>query len=111
MHGGTYYAVIDNGAGSESSSSQVNATLLYNSGNTSGKALSNFFLKEAALGITFFILLIAGGIVIIFGFVKKDKSKDAEMQTSATTQPKQKDMTDQQIDELYKKIKKKAQKE
>ena len=103
MPGGTYYAVMDNGAGSRSASINVNATLLYNAGSASSKKLYNFVFEEAVMGILFFVLLVAGAIVLIFGFVKKDKNKDAGMQTPATAQPKQKDMTDQQIDELYKK--------
>lgn len=108
--GGTYYAVIDNSKGSVSSANAVNATLLYNSQGSSSSAISHLVLEEAAFGISFFIFLVAGVIVLIYGFIKKPKTDGmAAMQTSAKTSGgKKEDMDEKEIDALYKRIKKKG---
>lgn len=109
--GGTYYAVIDNSKGSLSSASQVNATLLYNAQGSNGTAITKFIYEEAVFGITFFILLIAGIIIIIYGFIKKPKEGMDAMQTSAKPSGSVKsDIDEKEIDELYKRIKKKGKK-
>lgn len=113
---GTYYAVMDNTPGSPSAGHAVNATLLYaTQGSTSSNsAVSKFVDEEAALGLAFLILLIAGIIVIIIGFIKKPKMMVQQQQTTAGTVPSQQktgknEMSDEQIDKLYKKIKKKSE--
>ncbi len=112
--GGTYYAVIDNTPGSPSSGSAINATILYatQGSGSSNSAISKFVYEEAAIGLAFFILLIAGIIMLIIGFIKKDKGAVMQ-QTPAGPVPTQRkagknEMSDEQIDELYKKIKKKS---
>ena len=101
---GAYYAVVDNTNGSASSATQVKATILYQSkpsSLTQGQTASA--LGVLAAGAGFFILLIAGIILIIYGLVKK------QPQTAGTQAPQQKsDMSEEQVDQLYKNIKKKS---
>lgn len=111
--GGTYYAVIDNNVGLKPAPAQsINATLLYatQSPGSAGSSLSKFVLEEAAIGLVFFMLLIAGIIMVIIGFIKKPKGLQQQgtpQMNGAQPLPKGK-ISDEQLDDLYKKIKKKS---
>ncbi len=100
----TYYAVVDNTNGSASSAERINATILYQSkpsSLTQGQTASA--LGVLAAGVGFFILLIAGIVLIIYGLVKK------QPQVPGMPAPQQKgNMSEEQIDQLYKDIKKKS---
>jgi hypothetical protein len=109
---GTYYLVIDNTNGSASSSTQLQAKVVYlppinNSSITSGP-LSSFgsqLTQEIGLGIVFFILLIAGIAVLIYGFLRKPK--DSGMPPPLPSKPRLKGEADrEQVDQLYKDIEK-----
>ncbi len=111
MPAGTYYAVVDNTNGSASDSITFNSTILYPSQTSAAGYASRSASAIAVLasGAGFFVLLIAGIALILYGFFKKTPAQVAGMQTQAAGQAKPKgDMSDEQIDQLYKNIKKKT---
>ena len=101
---GTYYAVVDNTNGSRSSASRVNATVfqLPQTG-AKGGGLSSFIYGEEIFGLTFFILLVAGIVLLIYGLIKKDSSLSGV--DRAKEERKKIGLSDEQVDELYKNIK------
>lgn len=105
---GTYYLVVDNTNGSASAASAVKATIVYPSPTAlqSSSSATASTIEIIASGAGFFILLIAGIVLVVYGFIKKNPMLPGVQ----PIQPKQKgDMTDEQIDQLYKNIKKKSQ--
>ncbi len=106
---GTYYAVIDNTNGSASSANGVKASVLYESTSSSlSSSQAASAIGVLAAGASFFVLLIAGIALVIYGLVKKQPV--APGAPSPAQQAVQKsDMTEEQIDQLYKNIKKKSQ--
>ncbi len=108
---GTYYAVIDNTNGSASDNYRINATVFTLPQASQSANLPNFVYEEAELGIAFFILFVAGIIMTIYGVFKKEKDSSIKSIIPNTQNAKgNKDsLTDEQIDELYKNIKKKKE--
>ena len=105
---GTYYAVVDNTNGSRSSSSQINATVVYLPESSAGSGgLTSLVYDEAIIGLSFFILLIAGIIILIYGLLKKDSGLKSVM---LGAEKKKGEVSDDQIDELYRNIRKKRKK-
>ncbi len=108
---GTYYAVVDNTNGSASSNTSIKATVVYPSG-ASYTSNAGSAIGIIAAGFGFFIMLIAGIAFIAYGFWKKTPVVTTEGQPSMqkTQQSKKEatDMTSEQVDQLYKSIKKKS---
>ncbi len=106
---GTYYAVVDNTNGSASSASGVKASVLYESTSSSlAGSQAASAVGVLAAGASFFVLLIAGIALVIYGIVKKQPIAPGEP-ASARQAVQKSNMTEEQIDQLYKNIKKKSQ--
>ncbi len=112
---GTYFLVVDNTNGSESSSYQINATVAYlppiNNSTISSGALSGLSgqLTEAIqVGVVFFIMLVAGIVLLAYGLIKKPQGQGA-----GTPQPGQKlnvRANQQDVDQMYQNVEKKRTK-
>ncbi|MCW6160043.1 MAG: hypothetical protein LVQ95_03085 [Candidatus Micrarchaeales archaeon] len=106
---GNYYFVMDNTNGISSSMS-VNATVAYlppltNSSLKSG-AFANIgseFQQEVYLGVFFFIFLVVGVVVIVWGIMKKPKS-EAEAPAYGWKPAKKDEVNPNYVNQLYKNV-------
>ncbi len=116
---GTYYVVIDNTNGSASYQSQVLAHVLYlppitNSSITSGPlaGLGGQITQEIWLGLAFFIILVAGLVVTVYGYFKKPKFATTAATPFGKPATPGSEVDTQYVDKLYKNVdqRKKAKK-
>lgn len=105
---GTYYLVLDNTNGSESANSVVNAEIKYlapitNSTLQTSKLsnISNSFQTALWLGVAFFFLLIAGIILLVFGFFRKRRDQLEAMPPPGKEKLKNDEVSKEYVDKLY----------
>ncbi|MFI5412733.1 MAG: hypothetical protein ACHQX1_02485, partial [Candidatus Micrarchaeales archaeon] len=110
---GAYYFVVDNTNGSVSANNKLQASIIYlpplsNSSITSGPfaGLSNQINQELIFGFLFFVLLVAGVIVIIYGFIKKPKGEAVAAPVYGKLQKEDKNIDQSYVDKLYKDVEK-----
>ena len=107
-----YYVVMDNTHGSKSTSEQVTTRAVYlppadtvPSTNSALSGVSQSFQTEVDVGILFFILLIAGIIILVYGFFRGREPIKMFMPKSYNT-PEAKEQRakaeQQYVNELYK---------
>jgi flagellar basal body-associated protein FliL len=111
---GKYYFVIDNTNGSASAATQVLAHIAYlppisNSSLQNGPlvGLNGQLQEDIILGIVFFVFLVAGIIVLLYGFFRKPKDK-----TDVPPKPGKAPAasSSEEVDALYKDVGKKKKK-
>ena len=106
----TYYLVIDNTKGSGSLNKSVQAGILY--AVTPIASLDQFLTSTKTISlagsIPAFLILVIGIILLIYGALRRSKLKDA-LQPEGKTAPWSKQLTQQEVDELYKNVGKKQQ--
>jgi hypothetical protein len=107
---GHYYFLVDNTNGSESAGSPITAKFVYvppftNSTFTTGQFanLSSQIDSEVVYGAVFFVLLVAGIVVLLYGFFKKPKGQPPNPSVSQKL-PANADQA--YVDKLYQNIEK-----
>jgi hypothetical protein len=108
---GTYDFVIDNSNGSASRSSNFAAKVAYLPPFTNGSLssgplaqLGSQIDQEVVYGVLFFLLFVAGIIIVIYGLIKEPKDKQASVPKNDQPQKLETKADQQYVDELYKKV-------